>query len=308
MNIFQRWKQTTLANKGLVFSSILMAFGTLFYAGAAIVQVCIMKQSAHDMSLQTDKLINAAQAEASASQKIADASDRNAAAAKSFSASADQIRSQTERAVVELKRGADDSENAIKVASANAQNALAASIKTVQIDERAWLGLDRERSSIEGPKKPSSVMVGKIVLWARNSGKTPAINIDGFVILTTGTWDGPEPNYDAIMKKHGWSDRSSIGVNYTQNRKAAPEFGNSFAHGQILAPGADNPFEATIENAIQDDTLTRDRPDGTLFIYVLGSFSYDDVFMSARHVTKWCFVQRMPSNTFVPCNTGQEMN
>jgi hypothetical protein len=53
MNIFQRWKQTSIANKGLVFSSILMAFGTLFYAGTAIVQVCIMKQNAHDVSLQT---------------------------------------------------------------------------------------------------------------------------------------------------------------------------------------------------------------------------------------------------------------
>ena len=78
MNLFQRWKQTTIANKGLVLSSILMAFGTLFYAGAAIVQVRIMKRSARDVSSQTDKLIEQA--------------NRNATAASQFAVSAEHSR------------------------------------------------------------------------------------------------------------------------------------------------------------------------------------------------------------------------
>jgi hypothetical protein len=85
MKIFQRWQQTTLANKGLVFSSVLMAFGTLFYAAAAVVQVCIMKQNASDVSAQTEKLIKASEAQARFAQQIADASLRNAQAAESFS-------------------------------------------------------------------------------------------------------------------------------------------------------------------------------------------------------------------------------
>ena len=53
MNLLQRWKNTTIANKALVVTSGLMAFGTLFYAGAAILQVCIMKQTARETSTQT---------------------------------------------------------------------------------------------------------------------------------------------------------------------------------------------------------------------------------------------------------------
>lgn len=96
MNLFQRWKQTTIANKGLVFSSFLMALGTLFYAGAATVQVFIMKHSARDASLQTDKLIKAAQSEGAAAQ-------RNAEAAASFAASAEGINKETAAAVRRLQ-------------------------------------------------------------------------------------------------------------------------------------------------------------------------------------------------------------
>jgi hypothetical protein len=91
MNIFQRWKQTTIANKALVVTGALMAFGTLFYASAAIIQVCIMKRSAEATSEQIDKLIKAADIQASAAGKIAAASTRNANAAETFSEAAKRL-------------------------------------------------------------------------------------------------------------------------------------------------------------------------------------------------------------------------
>lgn len=45
MNLRQRWMKTTVANQALVATSILVALGTLFYTGAAIVQVWLMNES-----------------------------------------------------------------------------------------------------------------------------------------------------------------------------------------------------------------------------------------------------------------------
>ena len=45
MNLRQRWKQTSLPNKLLVITGALVAFGTLFYAGAAVVQIWILEES-----------------------------------------------------------------------------------------------------------------------------------------------------------------------------------------------------------------------------------------------------------------------
>jgi hypothetical protein len=60
MRLIQRWKQTALHNKALVFTSFLVAFGTIFYAGAAVVQICILKESSETTSAQNSKLIQQA--------------------------------------------------------------------------------------------------------------------------------------------------------------------------------------------------------------------------------------------------------
>ena len=59
MTILQRWKQSALDNKALVWSSILMAFGTLFYAGAAAFQVWLMKRSVKESAEQTERTVSA---------------------------------------------------------------------------------------------------------------------------------------------------------------------------------------------------------------------------------------------------------
>ncbi len=175
MNIFQRWKQTTIANKGLVFSSFLMAFGTLFYAGAAVVQVCIMRQSARDVSLQTSKLIEAAQAQACAASKSAEA-------AASFAGSADKISQETARASSELHRTANDSETASK------------------LDHRAWFGIsdfDVVQYDPDDSHKPFRIRVS-----FRNSGKTPArqVHVLGQFQVYKPNSDGPnEADWNLLM-------------------------------------------------------------------------------------------------------------
>ena len=71
----QRWAQTTLANKLMVITTAIVAFGTLFYAGIAIFQWLLMKESAKQTSVQIDKLI-------AESRRIADTSNETANQAK----------------------------------------------------------------------------------------------------------------------------------------------------------------------------------------------------------------------------------
>ena len=105
MNIFERWKKTTIANKSLVISSFLMAFGTIFYAGAASVQVWIMNRSAHDASVQTDKIIKATRDQARAADNMVVAADKQVAYDKSI---ADQTLAQA-TATNKLARTSEES-------------------------------------------------------------------------------------------------------------------------------------------------------------------------------------------------------
>jgi hypothetical protein len=58
MKLLQRWKQTALHNKALVSTSLLVAFGTLFYSGAAVLQLCILKQSGEQSDRQIVRVID----------------------------------------------------------------------------------------------------------------------------------------------------------------------------------------------------------------------------------------------------------
>jgi hypothetical protein len=57
MKLLQRWKQTALHNKALVLTGVLVAAGTLFYAGAATFQIYLMKSTAEQATLQTERFI-----------------------------------------------------------------------------------------------------------------------------------------------------------------------------------------------------------------------------------------------------------
>lgn len=74
MTLIQRWKQTALHNKALVLTSVLVAFGTMFYAGAAVVQICILKSSSDATSAQNSRLIQQADRIATAMEASIDRS------------------------------------------------------------------------------------------------------------------------------------------------------------------------------------------------------------------------------------------
>jgi hypothetical protein len=111
-----------------------MAFGTLFYAGAAIVQICIMRENAQDASSQTDKLIKAAQAQACAAKSFA-ASAANINAG--IGTAVDKLNLQadaTKKLAVQAQRSADTSQNIFE--AANRPYVGVTGIKPIQFDTK----------------------------------------------------------------------------------------------------------------------------------------------------------------------------
>jgi hypothetical protein len=186
--------------------------------------------------------------------------------------------------------------------------------KNFALDQRAWLGIYNEKTQISQSKNNDLPGIKHISFWVRNSGRTPALNIDGFVIVTTAAYDQPVPNYETLMAAHGWTEKTQ-GITYHHPKPGEPYvLGQNIVIGDIVAPGSEGPFDIDF-NAIKDNTLNREAPDGsTLWVYVLGAFTYDDIYKhdwtyeSARHKTTFCLVNHMPYEGFASCPSGQTMN
>ena len=99
MTAWQRWKQTALHNKALVLSGVIMACGTLFYSGAAIVQVWMFDRSSSQVERQTERLIAAANTQAGAAKEMTAAVREQAKSARDFAQSAKSINEETALAV-----------------------------------------------------------------------------------------------------------------------------------------------------------------------------------------------------------------
>jgi len=123
MMLIQRWKQTALHNKALVMTSVLVAFGTLFYAGAAIFQLSILRESSDRTSRQNDKLI----------------------------AEADRISKSIENSVAQNR-------SALESSISQSKAALDTTVKQFRLEQRAWIATTESIAAIE-PDKPTSFTV-----------------------------------------------------------------------------------------------------------------------------------------------------
>lgn len=175
MRLLQRWNQTAIHNKALVLTSVLVAFGTLFYAAAAVLQVYIMREAARSSSEQTARLIEAA--------------NKNAAAAKSFSNTATSVDARIKDAEADFRRLSRSTEESLKAT----QNSFRA-------DQRAWVGVGDYSTPQLDPKEPF-----KFDIPLLNTGKTPAIRAEravAYQISPTLISEIPQ-NYNFIFEPAG---------------------------------------------------------------------------------------------------------
>lgn len=75
MKLLDKWRKTTVANQLMVYTTAIVAVGTIFYTIVAVFQWQLMKESGKQTSVQVDKLIDQ-------SKRIADTSDETAHQAK----------------------------------------------------------------------------------------------------------------------------------------------------------------------------------------------------------------------------------
>jgi len=136
MKYFQRWKHTALHNKALVLTGVLVAAGTLFYAGAAIFQICLMKYTAKEATVQTERLI----------------------------AESNRIAKSMETANAQNKKSMEDT-------LAQSKATLDANIRAAELDQRAWVGLKTlSMVTLEAGKPVNTACV------FTNTGKTVALD------------------------------------------------------------------------------------------------------------------------------------
>ena len=176
MTIWQRWKQTALHNKAMVLSSVLMAFGTLFYTGAAIVQIYMFQQSTKQASDQADKLIAAA--------------SQIKTAAWQFKGSAQGIDGNVGNAVGKLQGQVDQ----IKRSATAAENSVQATRDQIRLDQRAWVG---------SGDTAFTIAVGtpiKVVLTLKNVGKTPAVDLHTRFDVSVAPKDHELEEQDIVYK------------------------------------------------------------------------------------------------------------
>jgi len=157
MKLLQKWKQTALHNKALVLTSVIVAFGTLFYAGAAIFQVWLMNRSAQQSTAQVERLVGAVNA------SIGKAVDQER---ESVQNTLRQNREALDASISEAKRSLD-------AGVAQGKAALDASIEASRTDQRAWLSLDALQITTLTAGQP---LVTEATNY--NRGKTPALDVE----------------------------------------------------------------------------------------------------------------------------------
>lgn len=123
MKLLQRWKQTALHNKALVMTSVLVAFGTLFYAGAAAFQVWLMKQTSKDSAAQVERLVGTT----------------NAAINKAVGASGTAITEALRQNKQAMDAAMSQSKAALDASTKQSKAALDATVEQSNLDRRSWI-------------------------------------------------------------------------------------------------------------------------------------------------------------------------
>jgi hypothetical protein len=171
-----------------VMVSVVIAIIAFLQYGVYRQQKKIMEGSGQ----QTEQLIDAANIQAYAAQKIADASKRNATAAESFSGTATNAVNEFKKAANEstaaAQRQAKAAEKSVTEAATAAQNALNTTLYIAQLDQRPWIGFRQDIIVKFEQDQPFQAVV-----YLQNTGHMPAFFAKDF--FTTfpqiGGFDNP---------------------------------------------------------------------------------------------------------------------
>jgi len=191
MKYSQRWRQTTIANRLLVISSVLLTFVS---AGLVVVGVLQYRTSKNQLGVmqgmidQNERLIKASSDQASASAKSASVAEGekqavldSAQAAKDSASAANTATEQNKKLISAARVQADAARvqaeaariqaNASQVSAKAAEESTKISAQALSVGERAYITLRRLDIAKLAIGEPP-----EITAWFVNAGRTPASN------------------------------------------------------------------------------------------------------------------------------------
>jgi len=146
-----------------------------------------------------------------------------------------------------------------------AEKSLAATVQQFQLDQRAWVGPEQIANTL-GDDKKTLTGIGFIL---RNSGKTPALNVEYHCSINAITV--PYRTLPPV---------SSYTFKYPGETKKGP-----LGSRAVIQPN----MTVTIwpQNVLTAEQISAVRA-GTVIGYMYGLITYDDVFKQHRHTAKFC--------------------
>jgi cell division protein FtsL len=284
----------------------MMAFLTAVIAIATIINIVVFWLESESASKQTTRLIEEA-------GKIADSMKETVGQAKK---ALDVTKNAIDTNSVQSKK-------ALESSAKQAQDALTASQVSANLDQRAWVGLVGVDTQ-GGERTPDAFKFQSIIVTVRNSGKTPAIKLSGECCMYVNRlWTDPIPDYDTETKRE--EDERKKYDEERQKRNAdtiarhpemaddIKEFEQRFASssttklhtGGVLAPGIINSIGVAPSMSWG---LSRKPGEPPRILYVLGRFTYNDIFNGTpRHSTKFCLMYDR-GNSFSICPESNWMD
>jgi hypothetical protein len=260
---------------------LILAFAITFFSALQWITSCTNNAGT---TKQTAQLIKAANINACAAQKIADASKRNANAAVSFATSAGNINTAMGKAVIELDRQAKIADRTRQDSATANQKSLDATRDNFREDQRAWVGvLDYEVTHfVKGEPIEFKIRL-------QNTGKTPALN---FSVNAVGDFLGNEG------PTHQWIKNGLDKVRPRGSSVIAPQ------EVQIIRNEYARVLTETDEQAVKTGKAT---------YYIVGRATYIGVDLQPEWMT-FCIDFSTTSPTINPapsvrlCEVGNDMS
>ncbi|HTD84577.1 MAG TPA: hypothetical protein VK648_12400 [Gemmatimonadaceae bacterium] len=225
----------------------------------------------HGTSVQTDKLITAANAISDHQKQMV--ADNKTNLAQNKAAIENTLKENRE----ELAKLLGENQNVLKTNLAQGRAALDASINASRLDQRAWLGVD----NIKGELVVGSPYKADVSI--RNTGKTPALHVHAdFKLEVTRPTEKPSFKYDDIV----------VGVLDSRGVIAptVPYHLSTFP----IQDKAHRPLAMT-------QSYIDEIANGSALVWVHGRVEYKDVFRHPHWLT-FCYLLSPQFKTFDVCN------
>ncbi len=235
------WKRTHIANRLMVWTTAVVAFGTLFYAGAAIWQIHVLKLSAQQQAEQTNRLIAAAERAATIANTAADDAHR---ANEEMLNKAERLTHANE----EIVKTATKQANASMSQASTAKRGTDIAEETLKTEWRPSLGVLVAIMKDAEVGKPAEVDV-----VFQNFGRSPAKNMTTITTTWWGTQVCIEPPQNSPILPGQIGSRGNLPMNVTR-----------VSHGSTAIPLSQAVF----------DLVQADPP--KIWAYVFSRAEYED--------------------------------